>query len=237
MKNQYTSDINDYITYGLLRALVPPSFKLGVFWMLTPDDGRNDGQKLGYLSQPEKWQGYDPELFNLLKSSVESGRRDIAWVESSSILPEASYFSESIPDGKTARDKVMEQGLASLSACDLLFYDQDNGLEIPSIPKGRRNSNKYLYLDEVSQAWDKGHSLLIYQHFPRIERSPYLAMRGDQLRRATGAISIQAITTGHNCFFLVLREVHAPSFTLPLHTLMKRWATVFTQHTLFPVSI
>ena len=32
---------------------------------------------------------------------------------------------------------------------DLVFFDPDNGLET-TLPKGRKNSSKYLYLDEVA---------------------------------------------------------------------------------------
>lgn len=44
MKGQYFGDINDYRKYGLLRALQSSGEgSLLVAWMLTPDDGRPDG--------------------------------------------------------------------------------------------------------------------------------------------------------------------------------------------------
>ena len=44
MKDQYFGDVNDYLKYGLLRALQSQGdLKLLVAWMLTPNDARSDG--------------------------------------------------------------------------------------------------------------------------------------------------------------------------------------------------
>ncbi len=71
MKHKYFGDINDCRKYGLLRILAGGGkLKIGVCWMLTPDDGKRDGGFVGYLDQPDKWQGYDPELFDCLNQCV-----------------------------------------------------------------------------------------------------------------------------------------------------------------------
>jgi hypothetical protein len=42
VRNQFFGDINDYHKYGLLRALSGDGdLKVGVCWMLTPDDVRH----------------------------------------------------------------------------------------------------------------------------------------------------------------------------------------------------
>ncbi len=65
MKNQYFGDINDYRKYGLLRALIKmASCKIAVCWMLTPDDGRPDGQQIKYLQHPKKYWAFDTGLFD-----------------------------------------------------------------------------------------------------------------------------------------------------------------------------
>ncbi len=52
MKEQYAGDISDYRKYALLRALAGPGgLKPGVCWMLTPPDGRADGNKVGYIDE------------------------------------------------------------------------------------------------------------------------------------------------------------------------------------------
>jgi hypothetical protein len=55
MKNQYFADVNDYFKYGLLRCFAHAEFRLGVCWMLTPDDRGPDGRKTKYLSQRQTW--------------------------------------------------------------------------------------------------------------------------------------------------------------------------------------
>ena len=55
MKHQDVGDINDYRKYALLRALsAGGANRIGVCWMLTPDDGRTDGGKLSCLKQPSR---------------------------------------------------------------------------------------------------------------------------------------------------------------------------------------
>jgi hypothetical protein len=67
MKNQCFGDISDYRKYGLLRILsAGGEISSGVCWMLTPSDGRTDGQFLRYLDQRARWRGFDPELFDHL---------------------------------------------------------------------------------------------------------------------------------------------------------------------------
>ena len=70
MKNQYFGDVNDYVKYGLLRCFASEGFRVGVLWMLTPGDGRPDGRKTKYLSQPEKWKRHDADLFAVLSNAL-----------------------------------------------------------------------------------------------------------------------------------------------------------------------
>ena len=70
MKNQYFGDVNDYSKYGLLRCFADSGLNIGVCWMLTPDDSRSDGRKIRYLSDPEKWKGFDPTLFDYLADAI-----------------------------------------------------------------------------------------------------------------------------------------------------------------------
>ena len=65
MKVQYFGDVNDYRKYALLRLLAAAGFTIGINWHLTPDDDGADGNKRDYLAKPDKWRGYDPELFDL----------------------------------------------------------------------------------------------------------------------------------------------------------------------------
>ena len=72
MKEQYVGDINDYRKYALLRALAGEgAVKIGVCWMLTPSDGRADGNRLGYLRKPA-FSEFDPPLFDLLATVMDA---------------------------------------------------------------------------------------------------------------------------------------------------------------------
>ena len=183
MKEQYVGDINDYRKYALLRILANGGrTRIGVCWMLTPPDGRSDGNKVEYLSQPDKWRHFDPELFNLLKSAVdEPDNRRLGVIEDSGAIPGAEYFNDHLPEQQAGRRKYFGGALTQLADCDLIFFDPDNGLEIPSMPKGRQGSYRYLYGDEIRKAYDRGHSLLIYQHFARREERSVHRAKGKQL--------------------------------------------------------
>lgn len=100
MKHQYVGDINDYRKYALLRALsADGANRIGVCWMLTPDDGGVDGGKLAYLGQPERFRNFDPELFDVLAHAAsEPGRRRLHTIEDSGAIRNAIYHNDMLPD-------------------------------------------------------------------------------------------------------------------------------------------
>ena len=216
MKDQYVGDINDYRKYALLRALSSGGAnRVGVCWMLTPSDGRSDGNKLTYLHQPERHRHVDPELFDILAhAAAEPDRRRLATIEDSGAIPGAVYHNELLPDGLAGRHAFMGRCAYAFRDADLIFFDPDNGLEVSSLPKGRKNSCKYLYLDEVAAFYASGKSLLIYQHFPRVERAVFLGHCAERLRAAAPGASLWAFTTAHVVFLLLLH----PSSPAHLHS-------------------
>lgn len=205
MKHQYVGDINDYRKYALLRALsAGGANRIGVCWMLTPDDGGADGGKLAYLGQPERHRHFDPDLFDVLAHvAAEPDRRRLQAIEDSGAIPGATYYNELLPDDAAGRAAFMERGSSQLRDADLIFFDPDNGLET-SLRKGRKNSSKYLYLDEVAAFYEAGKSLLVYQHFPRVERKAFLASCTGRLRGSAAGCAVWAFTTAHVVFFLLI---------------------------------
>ena len=144
MKNQYFGDVNDYRKFGLLRALQKPgNLSPAVGWMLTPDDGSSDGELRHYLREPSKWRRYDEPLFDRLSAALSDGATpSVAMIERSSILPRARFFSEVVPDERSARALWGERLVEFAAGADLVFLDPDNGFEIPSNPIGRKDSSK-----------------------------------------------------------------------------------------------
>lgn len=171
MKNQYVGDASDYLKYAFLRALqAARKGPLMVCWMLTPDDRGPDGERLGYLKQPKTYREADPELFDTLGDIVRRKRRSVAEIEAAGLLPRASFFSRVIPDQVAQRQRLFEDLERETPADALVFFDADNGIEVKSKPKGRKDSSKYVFWDELESIGTPGRSLVIFQHYRRTPR-------------------------------------------------------------------
>ena len=205
MKNKYFGDVNDYKKYGLLRALTGRGeIKTTVCWVLTEDDDRTDGRRIQYLEQPEEWRDHDPEVFDYLQTQVVQRRvRSVDAIEGTDVLRNCRFYSPVVSDDPEARGRYFSEFLKFAEGSQLVFFDPDNGLEVKSVPWGRKNSSKYLYWDEVKAAYAAGHSLLIYQHLPRKPRVPFIRQLADKFRAATGVRRVLSYCTSHVVFFLL----------------------------------
>ena len=209
MKNQYFADINDYLKYGLLRVLTwRTELRLGVCWMLTADDGRPDGGKTRYLDQAAAWRSYDPPLFDMLQVAVQTGERNISAVETGQILPGAIYYSELLRDNRDARLQYFEGLGPGTSSADLVFFDPDNGMEVRSKPKGLKDSAKYLYWDEVKRFAATGKSLIVFQHFARVNRDRFIADLRARFAAECGVSHICVLVTSNVAYFVVAAPAH-----------------------------
>ncbi len=207
MKNQYFGDINDYRKYGLLRKLCGNDITVAVCWMLTPEGVGRDGCKITYLARPDKWRCYDPELFDSL-SQPFPGDRNVRRAESAGILSGAVFFGRQIPDNTDERRRYLADFLACAHDSDLVFFDPDNGLDVPSKPRGRKSSPKHLYRDEVLQVWRSNSSILIHQHFPREERSAFIERIAEGIRTDTKPLDVVSFRTANVVFFLIVQPRH-----------------------------
>lgn len=228
MKDQYVGDINDYRKYALLRALsLEGANRVGVCWMLTPSDGGLDGNKLAYLQQPERFRHYDSALFDILDHAASApNRRRLKTIEHSGAVASAVYHNDLLPDDVARRMAFMDRCAKEFRDTDLIFFDPDNGLEV-SLPKGRKNSSKYLYLDEVAEFYALGKSLLIYQHFPRIERTAFVTSCFDRLRLVAPGAAFWSFTTAHVVFFLLVHPESLARVALGAMEACERWGSEF----------
>ena len=225
MKDQYFGDINDYRKYGILRALQSKGqATLLVAWMLTPDDGSRDGGFRSYLEDPATWKHYDPELFVGLGSLVQSvPAPKVSLMEKAGLLPNTLYYSKFVPDKRDLRD-VWRCGLLDAARnVDLVFVDPDNGIEIPSKPIGRKDSSKYVAWQEIQALWQRGCSILIYQHFPREPHEVFSTRMVSELKRRTGASFTEAFRTPRVLFLLAVQERHRPGVRDTILFLQQRW--------------
>ena len=226
MKNQYVGDINDYRKYGLLRVLTDLGrHPLATCWMLTADDGRTDGRKIGYLQDPGHWRGLDPPLFDALHRMVGlHGQRDVNAVEAAGILPGARFDRTLLTDSPAQRREHMRNTYRIVEGTDLAFFDPDNGIEIASKPYGRKHSCKHLYWREIEEAYRLGPSLLIYQHFRRIKRDIFIADLARALQEHTGARTVHSFRTSHVVFLLVTQRRHEAWIGARSEVVADHWA-------------
>ena len=191
MKNQYFGDINDYRKYGLLRTLAGGGkLRTTICWMLTPDDQRTDGLLISYLEDPAQWRHFDPELFDILKSCIsQPNNRSVDWAEANQVIPAANYYSKILPSQKNERQQYFNELWEVATGQDLVFFDPDNGIEVKSVPPGTKHSNKYIYWNELADAFARGHSILVYQHFIRLKREIFIRQKIDHIYRENASFA------------------------------------------------
>jgi hypothetical protein len=208
VKNQYFGDINDYRKYGLLRTLTGfGRVSTVICWMLTPDDGGSDGKFIRYLNRSSKWRDFDPALFDKLRDLVVvEGVRDVRSAARARLLPNAKFFTAVLPDDSEGRRQYFDSFRLQASASDLVFFDPDNGMEVRSRKKGRKCSSKYLYWSELTDAYSRHKSVMVYQHFRRSRRDLFISVMTHEISETTGATEVYSFGTAHAVYFLLLHD-------------------------------
>jgi hypothetical protein len=228
VRNQFFGDINDYHKYGLLRALSGNGdLKIGLCWMLTPDNGSHGG-KIGYLRDAAHWQSFDDKLFAKLHDwVVVRNERDIALIEQCNevckLLPSAKYHRLPLPEAKDDRQSYFAKMLHKFEGLDLLFFDPDNGLEVLSKPYKSKPSRKHIYFRELKAAFERGHSILVIQFFPFQKRVEYINNRVGELKRRIGAEQVVCLRTANVAYFLALQPAHAERLTTGVRLACQKW--------------
>lgn len=202
MKNQYFGDVYDYIKYALIRRLnhggeIPTA----LCWMMTPNDRTNDGRNNDYLNDPERWRGLDPEVFDLLKDAIEHNERDTAIAEQSKLLANTTFFHNTLTDNFQQRSRWFDRFLKEAEGHHLVIFDPNNGLEVPSVWRGKSGSTRYLYMVEATLSYEAGHSLLVFQFIPRIKRDEFIRSASHDLMLATNRKTIHNFRA-ENALFL-----------------------------------
>jgi len=224
VKNQYFGDLSDYRKFGLLRAMAGAGVRIGVDWMLTADDGGRDGRRITYLDQPDRWRGLDPDLFDFLAGKVSrNARGQVTAVESAGLIPEARYHADMLTDERAGRVCHLEAALARFQDLDLIFFDPDNGLEVPSCPIGRKGSSKFLALAEARCCYEAGLSLLVFQHFGRVSRARFIPAQMERLGQAVGPAHVLALATPHVLYLFALQARHLAGVTPVIEAFGRRW--------------
>ena len=224
MKDQYVGDINDYIKYSVLRALGEAhTTSLLVCWMLTADDDGTDGRKTSFLRDPARYRSVDPELFDSLDELVRSGVRSTTAIESLGVLPGASFFRRRLEDAPSSREGFLNALWSEAKGHRVIFFDPDNGLGIPSIPAGRSGSRRYIYCSELTPLRELNAAAVIYQHFPRVPRTRFVAEQLGRLATALPGFRTAAVYTSHVAFLVVTPPDQQLSLERGLWLAANRW--------------
>jgi hypothetical protein len=102
-----------------------------------------------------------------------------------------------------------------------------NGLDAPSRPKGRKNSSKLVYRDEVADHYAARGSILLYQHFAREHRPTFLTRIAANLSESLPAATIWSFPTANVVFFLAASREHAQSLADVVSEISTKWPAWF----------
>jgi len=191
--------------------------------MLTPDDQRADGSRAKYLQRVSQYRRFDPELFDRLAMGVGSGVRGIDFVEGSGLLPRALFHSELIPDDGAGRAAYFDAAFSNLSEAEVVFFDPDNGFEIDSCRPGQKGSNRYLCWDEARSFFDRGQSVIVYQHFARENRELHIRRLVKQMWERFSTTAVFAFRTPYVVFLLAAQKQHRAWFEARCEELRRKW--------------
>lgn len=225
MKHQYFGDIGDYKKFSLLRTINKKGlFKLSVCWMLTNNDNSSDGRFVTYLNTPKVWSHYDKEVFALLSSTlVNTNIRNLGVIEKSGLLPDTKYFSKILTDNFYERESYFEELLRFSTGADIVFFDPDNGIEVSSIGYGKKSSSKYIFWHELIKTYSEGLGLIVYQHFPRKERTSYINDLSEEILIKLELQELYALRTKHAAFFIIPQPHQALFLYKSLQDYLRTW--------------
>lgn len=201
MKDQYFGDKTDYLKHSLLRFLARAGIKLAIHWNRTPDDLSRDGLRLSYLSKPSVWRNYDPDVFDTIKGALTRGVRKLSQFEDAGLIPRAAFCYDLWTSDLGQRKESVLKHLDASRPTDAFFFDPDNGMEVAATFTSKNSLSKYVLFDELALVWDQKVDLLIYQHYPRVNRHNYLLGRFEQLvARLDHLEQAIVLSTGHAAF-------------------------------------
>ena len=210
MQNRYVGDAGDFAKHGLLRRLsgltdpdtAEPDLRLGLAWYLFPDelhgaDGKKvsrDGKQITYLDpnhkDAEMHRQCDPNLWVKLRKYVDEGRRCVHCVQADPVLPEGTLYHDDLlyywpsmgkPFRQTMRELWFAEALRATAGADLVCVDPDNGLDSDA-KMYRQNGPKHTYTSDLRAFWDRGQSLVVYQHQSRVKVEDFVAKTAVRLR-------------------------------------------------------
>jgi hypothetical protein len=149
--------------------------------------------------------------------------RDVHHADAWNLLPGARYYTPILRDDAAARSVYFAGAFRALAGIPLLFFDPDNGFEVPSTRIGRKLSSKYVYWAEIEEAYARGHSLVVYQYYLRAKRVFFVRALASECARRLGAPLVDTFATPHVVFVVIARPEHASQFAGAHARMSSRW--------------
>jgi hypothetical protein len=176
MQNRYVADIGDYVKFAILRAL-SRGRRLGLVWWLFPDESHNaDGGHRAYLERPKEWERFDPPLFGALRRISQEKSWNVRAIERAAIFPDAVFASIAVPcevrpfslrPGE--RRKWIEGIKDTVSDCDFVFLDPDNGIAPARLKLTQRRAGKSVTIEEIKEPQYGNRTVIVYHHQTRLK--------------------------------------------------------------------
>ena len=121
----------------------------------------------------------------------------------------------------------MCEALNRFARAALVFFDPDNGFHVSSVAVGAATSPKYVYRSEVLATYERGHSVLVYQHFPRENHSQFRARAMEELGRLCHRSDVWCYETVDVAFLLVVHASHRESIGDTAKNVIDGWDNSF----------
>lgn len=230
MKDQYVGDIGDFEKYSVLRAFQRSvDLPLVVCWMMTDPDATGEGAKTEYLANPRRYRHLEPHVFDRLEELVSRGSRSTQVVEAAGVLDDATFVRQRLEVGIASRRAMFDELARAVDGRpSIVFFDPDIGVAGQNIRKGGKRSSMYLFDDEIGEAFSAGHSLVIYQHFPREQRPAFLARTFDRLRSLCDPTAQFALYSPRVAFLVLTQADVANALAATGGQLALRWSPLLT---------
>jgi hypothetical protein len=186
MRDEYVGDIGDfgkYILLNKLSELCGGNTRIGINWYY---NDRPSGA-FRYLSamNANKYGPSAKALFDVLKRLVDADKEKLSKIENSSALPKSFiYYRESIPVTRNARARWFQNSMDRLKEANVVFLDPDNGIPyyakpdkdwIPNIGLNTARAVQYAYMEEIKKYYDRGQSVIVYNHRDMQPVAQYMA--------------------------------------------------------------
>jgi hypothetical protein len=194
--------------------------------MATADDGGTDGQRRKYLAQPDRYREIDTALFDQLGRLLTLPEPGMASIQEAGILPNTIFFSELLEDSRDLREAYFSRLDQFAPSRSVIFFDPDNGLEIKSTPKGRKHCSKFLFLDELRASAADGRTVIVYQHFGRVQRGPYTREQLSRINTLLPDRELFAVAGSHIAFLVAPAPDHAVALRQAASSLCGRWPEI-----------